>query len=871
MAKGEKKEKKSSNHGERTEGFFYHLGRSIGQTKNAVIVFIVAGAFLAGCLVGLKDLDIETQLNKLWIQQGSEVQVQEAYQAKWGIPDGLDTQREIWLMKSKTDSNVMNEAFLDAWLNISKAIADITFEVDGNWYTTYDVMASSSPVAWGAPFRLTVMDCFKEGDYDFPYASMELLTVMGLSPAQGIGSFAALDSSAFQSAIASQCGQYAPCLFPATGVAGATQVWSALSMSQKTNILFLGNSSIVVDTITDNCLLNYGPCLITSEATAVLAIPQMTEGQKIATIMASPVGTAWVTASVAAYAPCLPGGDAATCAAVPETAIPKVLGTQVLALIGQAAADPSKILEAGGLLANNGYTMSALFDPVVAAAQGVGVTAADILPSVLVAVSAVQCSSATPLALNKDTCVSTLTNLNLINGVNQQIAAGGDPAALGALIAGFAGAIASTLDANGYNASVYQPAVTKYFPGSTVDQVGIQLTLAGGPTLCDVAQPLDVTKNSCIDLLTDAGTILGLVASIPSLDPAQIPAVQAQISVLSAGLVAHFAIGGATLNTFRSSWAAAHPAEFAAGMTMEFWLAQRLYLLNSPALNAVIRPYDNRPSYKGMNETELIEPMQSCSFWTEAIPKPDMELLVGGVTPQGSYSRNGSPGFTKATAYEGIYVSREWKGLINALKSSEAVAFRPLTNSRVLEPSQVAGRIELTQDQAQAVLDKWMNIFWETIPTEYADSNPLLDSQGNTFASNSFDALINKYSDASIPHVFAGYLILIIYASASFLSCEKGGARYSRTAVGLVGVLVVAASVAAGIGLCAYAGIKMNATSTQVLPFLLLGLGVDDMFVLVHKFPLYRKSMDATEATGLALSVAGPSITLTSVTNCAAF
>ena len=81
----------------------------------------------------------------------------------------------------------------------------------------------------------------------------------------------------------------------------------------------------------------------------------------------------------------------------------------------------------------------------------------------------------------------------------------------------------------------------------------------------------------------------------------------------------------------------------------------------------------------------------------------------------------------------------------------------------------------------------------------------------------------------------------------------------------------VALSVAAGLGLCAYAGVKMNATSTQVLPFLLLGLGVDDMFVLVHKFRTYQKGLSAQEATGLAMSVAGPSITLTSATNVAAF
>ena len=58
----------------------------------------------------------------------------------------------------------------------------------------------------------------------------------------------------------------------------------------------------------------------------------------------------------------------------------------------------------------------------------------------------------------------------------------------------------------------------------------------------------------------------------------------------------------------------------------------------------------------------------------------------------------------------------------------------------------------------------------------------------------------------------------------------------SQSGLGLAGVLLVAITVAAGLGLAALIGISFNAASTQIIPFLALGLGVDSMFLLIHTF-----------------------------------
>ena len=52
----------------------------------------------------------------------------------------------------------------------------------------------------------------------------------------------------------------------------------------------------------------------------------------------------------------------------------------------------------------------------------------------------------------------------------------------------------------------------------------------------------------------------------------------------------------------------------------------------------------------------------------------------------------------------------------------------------------------------------------------------------------------------------------------------------------MAGVFLVALGVPSGLGLCALIGVTFNAVTSQTIPFIALGIGVNSMFVLAHSY-----------------------------------
>ena len=58
----------------------------------------------------------------------------------------------------------------------------------------------------------------------------------------------------------------------------------------------------------------------------------------------------------------------------------------------------------------------------------------------------------------------------------------------------------------------------------------------------------------------------------------------------------------------------------------------------------------------------------------------------------------------------------------------------------------------------------------------------------------------------------------------------------SKLGVGLVGVLLVLIAVTSSLGMYSYFGIESSLIILEVVPFLVLAVGVDNLFILVHSY-----------------------------------
>ncbi|XP_021925965.1 Niemann-Pick C1 protein-like isoform X2 [Zootermopsis nevadensis] len=118
--------------------------------------------------------------------------------------------------------------------------------------------------------------------------------------------------------------------------------------------------------------------------------------------------------------------------------------------------------------------------------------------------------------------------------------------------------------------------------------------------------------------------------------------------------------------------------------------------------------------------------------------------------------------------------------------------------------------------------------------------------------------------------LFAGFTLIIVYVMVMlgrFNSVEQ------RVYLSLLGVSVVGQSILASYGLCFYMGFFWGPIH-PILPFLLLGVGVDNSFVIMQYLDNLNKEDKVTsvpERLGQTLRQAGVSITVTSLTDIFAF
>uniref|UniRef100_A0A672UXA8 Patched 2 n=1 Tax=Strigops habroptila TaxID=2489341 RepID=A0A672UXA8_STRHB len=248
------------------------------------------------------------------------------------------------------------------------------------------------------------------------------------------------------------------------------------------------------------------------------------------------------------------------------------------------------------------------------------------------------------------------------------------------------------------------------------------------------------------------------------------------------------------------------------------------------------------PSAPNKQSQQVAELSGGCHGFSRKFMRWQQELILGGTT------KDSQGKLLRAEALQTMFLLMSPRQLFEHFKDDYEIH-----------------DISWSEEKAGAILEAWQRKFVELAQ----DSIPPNATQSvHAFSTTTLNDIMKSFSDVSAIRVAGGYLLMLAYACVTMLrwDCSK-----SQGAVGLAGVLLVALSVASGLGLCSLLGISFNAATTQVLPFLALGIGVDDMFLLAHAFTETSHHIPFKERTGECLKRTGTSVALTSVSNMIAF
>ena len=135
-------------------------------------------------------------------------------------------------------------------------------------------------------------------------------------------------------------------------------------------------------------------------------------------------------------------------------------------------------------------------------------------------------------------------------------------------------------------------------------------------------------------------------------------------------------------------------------------------------------------------------------------------------------------------------------------------------------------------------------------------------------AERSLDDAINDSSSKDISLVSMTFAIMITFSClmlTKFINPVRG-----HTWLALSGVLSTGMGILAGVGISVLFGVPFISL-VGVVPFLVVSIGIDDMFIIVDEFDRQSKSNIPVNRVAFALSKVGATITMTTVTDIIAF
>lgn len=131
---------------------------------------------------------------------------------------------------------------------------------------------------------------------------------------------------------------------------------------------------------------------------------------------------------------------------------------------------------------------------------------------------------------------------------------------------------------------------------------------------------------------------------------------------------------------------------------------------------------------------------------------------------------------------------------------------------------------------------------------------------------------LNQSSNTDIRIIAISYIVMFIYASLALggklPSKSMKSVVKSRFMLGLSGIIIILLSVTSSVGLFSMLGFKSTLIIAEVIPFLVLAIGIDNIFLIVHelhKITEHEPDLDVTLRISFAMRNIGPSCFISAV------
>ncbi|XP_020240541.1 NPC intracellular cholesterol transporter 1 isoform X2 [Cajanus cajan] len=170
-------------------------------------------------------------------------------------------------------------------------------------------------------------------------------------------------------------------------------------------------------------------------------------------------------------------------------------------------------------------------------------------------------------------------------------------------------------------------------------------------------------------------------------------------------------------------------------------------------------------------------------------------------------------------------------------------------------------------------------IAWEKAFIQLAKEEllPMVQSRNLTLSfstESSIEEELKRESTADVITILVSYIVMFAYISVTLGDTPPHPCSFylsSKVLLGLLGVLLVMLSVLGSVGFFSAIGVKSTLIIMEVIPFLVLAVGVDNMCIIVDAVKRQPLGLPIEEKISGAMGEVGPSITLASLSEILAF